>query len=248
MEYLDTNAELKRQVTTLQKYLMQVVEHSEMEVQDHEINERIWRKEKMQLKAQIKILKNGGTIEDMDDDDGNLLENFDVNNSSMAVSHSELESSIINLTSERDSLKETVHMLSAKLGIEPNVINNNNNTSNKKAWYNIWSNEEDRKRSLNGNDEQNKNDKVDQKKEIDVDQNNNKDEIIMQRIIDENTELNNKIELYDKQLEDAKIAVLKAAAVIKELNKDIDHERQQKEEYKSTCEELQMKLLNQKKS
>ena len=55
MEYLDTNAELKRQVTTLQKYLMQVVEHSEMEVQDHEINERIWRKEKMQLKAQIKI-------------------------------------------------------------------------------------------------------------------------------------------------------------------------------------------------
>ena len=125
MEYLDTNAELKRQVTTLQKYLMQVVEHSEMEVQDHEINERIWRKEKMQLKAQIKILKNGGTIEDMDDDDGNLLENFDVNNSSMAVSHSELESSIINLTSERDSLKETVHMLSAKLGIEPNVINNN---------------------------------------------------------------------------------------------------------------------------
>ena len=119
MEYLDTKAELKRQVTTLQKYLMQVVEHSEMEVQDHEINERIWRKEKMQLKAQIKILKNGGTIEDMDDDDGNLLENFDVNNSSMAVSHSELESSIINLTSERDSLKETVHMLSAKLGIEP---------------------------------------------------------------------------------------------------------------------------------
>ena len=109
MEYLDTKAELKRQVTTLQKYLMQVVEHSEMEVQDHEINERIWRKEKMQLKAQIKILKNGGTIEDMDDDDGNLLENFDVNNSSMAVSHSELESSIINLTSERDSLKETVH-------------------------------------------------------------------------------------------------------------------------------------------
>ena len=176
------------------------------------------------------------------------MENFDVNNSSMAVSHSELESSIINLTSERDSLKETVHMLSAKLGIEPNVINNNNNTSNKKAWYNIWSNEEDRKRSPNGNDEQNKNDKVDQKKEIDVDQNNNKDEIIMQRIIDENTELNNKIELYDKQLEDAKIAVLKAAAVIKELNKDIDHERQQKEEYKSTCEELQMKVLNQKKS
>ena len=57
MEYLDTNAELKRQVTTLQKYLMQVVEHSEMEVQDHEINERIWRKEKMQLKAQIKILR-----------------------------------------------------------------------------------------------------------------------------------------------------------------------------------------------
>ena len=55
MEYLDTKAELKRQVTTLQKYLMQVVEHSEMEVQDHEINERIWRKEKMQLKAQIKI-------------------------------------------------------------------------------------------------------------------------------------------------------------------------------------------------
>ena len=52
----------------------------------------------------------------------------------------------------------------------------------------------------------------------------------MQRIIDENTELNNKIELYDKQLEDAKIAVLKAAAVIKELNKDIDHERKQKEE------------------
>ena len=41
-------------------------------------------------------------------------------------------------------------------------------------------------------------------------------------------------------------SVLKAAAVIKELNKDIDHERQQKEEYKSTCEELQMKLLNQK--
>ena len=52
MEYLDTNAELKRQVTTLQKYLMQVVEHSEMEVQDHEINERIWRKEKMQLNVE----------------------------------------------------------------------------------------------------------------------------------------------------------------------------------------------------
>ena len=64
----------------------------------------------------------------------------------------------------------------------------------------------------------------------------------MQRIIDENTELHNKIELYDKQLEDAKIAVLKAAAVIKELNKDIDHERKQKEEYKRACEDLKLKF------
>ena len=55
-------------------------------------------------------------------------------------------------------------------------------------------------------------------------QNNNKDEIIMQRMTDKKILNNNKIELYDKQLEDAKIAVLKAAAVIKELNKDIDHE------------------------
>ena len=67
----------------------------------------------------------------MDDDDGNLLENFDVNNSSMAVSHSELESSAHKFNIRADSLKETVHMLSAEIGIEPNVINNNNNTSNK---------------------------------------------------------------------------------------------------------------------
>ena len=59
---------------------------------------------------------------------------------------------------------------------------------------------------------------------------------------DENTELNNKIDIYDKQLEDAKVAVLKAASVIQKLNKDIDHERKQKEAYKTTCEELKQKL------
>ena len=68
------------------------------------------------------------------------------------------------------------------------------------------------------------------------------EERVLARIIDENTELNNRIDIYDKQLEDAKVAVLKAASVIQKLNKDIDHERKQKEAYKTTCEELKQKL------
>ena len=46
MDYLATNKQLRKQVETLQKYLVQVVEHSDIEVRDHEICERIWKKEK----------------------------------------------------------------------------------------------------------------------------------------------------------------------------------------------------------
>ena len=41
----------------LQKYLSTVLEHSEIEVQDHQISERIWNKEKSQLQEQIRILQ-----------------------------------------------------------------------------------------------------------------------------------------------------------------------------------------------
>ena len=243
MDYLATNKQLRKQVETLQKYLVQVVEHSDIEVRDHEICERIWKKEKQQLKLQIQILKQGGKIENTNLGNVSTVDNGTIINNSKEISYGELETSVIHLTNERDHLKDKVNALSAKLGIQPNY--NEKNSSNSNDIVNEIIPQDANNNYSNGI-------KLDQKKETprepDNSSNRNKndknvnDEIIMQRIIDENTELHNKIELYDKQLEDAKIAVLKAAAVIKELNKDIDHERKQKEEYKTAFEELELKL------
>ena len=54
---LAENGWLRRQVDMLQKYLSTVLEYSEIEVQDHQISERIWNKEKSQLQEQIRILQ-----------------------------------------------------------------------------------------------------------------------------------------------------------------------------------------------
>ena len=67
------------------------------------------------------------------------------------------------------------------------------------------------------------------------------EERVLARIANENTELNNRIDIYDKQLEDAKVAVLKAASVIQKLTK-ILITKESRKAYKTTCEELKQKL------
>ena len=107
---LAENAQLRRQVDMLQKYLSTVLEHSEIEVQDHQISERIWNKEKSQLQEQIRILQGKG---------GNTADNALARKASVdddfKASRSELEESIIRLTKERDELRENVKTLTSQL-------------------------------------------------------------------------------------------------------------------------------------
>ena len=235
------NAQLRRQVDMLQKYLSTVLEHSEIEVQDHQISERIWNKEKSQLQEQIRILQGkSGNVAD------NAVSPQASGGDEFKASNSELEESIIRLTKERDELRESVKTLRSQLNTvaidglndrknnydeAPSDKNSNNTAGTSASNTNGVSVTTDEEEDTEGNiDNINRSEsKVTEKR-------------VLARIIDENTELNNRIDIYDKQLEDAKVAVLKAASVIQKLNKDIDHERKQKEAYKTTCEELKQKL------
>ena len=238
---LAENAQLRRQVDMLQKYLSTVLEHSEIEVQDHQISERIWNKEKSQLQEQIRILQGkSGNVAD------NAVSPQASGGDEFKASNSELEEPIIRLTKERDELRESVKTLRSQLNTvaidglndrknnydeAPSDKNSNNPAGTSASNTNGVSVTTDEEEDTEGNiDNINRSEsKVTEKR-------------VLARIIDENTELNNRIDIYDKQLEDAKVAVLKAASVIQKLNKDIDHERKQKEAYKTTCEELKQKL------
>lgn len=237
---LAENAQLRRQVDMLQKYLSTVLEHSEIEVQDHQISERIWNKEKSQLQEQIRILQASGV------NTANTVANQSSDDDNFELSRSELEESIIRLTKERDELRENVKSLTSQLTTAAiDGLNDRKNNFDKTPSDQNFS-DAAKSSIIGGNDEP-----TADRKEVDVEESEGNvnrpessvtDERVLARIIDENTELNNKIDIYDKQLEDAKIAVLKAASVIQKLNKDIDHERKQKEAYKNTCEELKQKL------
>ena len=238
---LAENAQLRRQVDMLQKYLSTVLEHSEIEVQDHQISERIWNKEKSQLQEQIRILQGkSGNVAD------NAVSPQASGGDEFKASNSELEESIIRLTKERDELRESVKTLRSQLNTvaidglndrknnydeAPSDQNSNNTAGTSASNTNGVSVTTDEEEDTEGN--------IDN---INRSESKVTEERVLARIIDENTELNNRIDIYDKQLEDAKVAVLKAASVIQKLNKDIDHERKQKEAYKTTCEELKQKL------
>ena len=223
---LAENAQLRRQVDMLQKYLSTVLEHSEIEVQDHQISERIWNKEKSQLQEQIRILQGkSGNVAD------NAVSPQASGGDEFKASNSELEESIIRLTKERDELRESVKTLRSQLNTvaidglndrknnydeAPSDQNSNNTAGTSASNTNGVSVTTDEEEDTEGNiDNINRSEsKVTEKR-------------VLARIIDENTELNNRIDIYDKQLEDAKVAVLKAS-MIQKLNKDIDHERKRK--------------------
>ena len=99
------NAQLRRQVDMLQKYLSTVLEYSEIEVQDHQISERIWNKEKSQLQEQIRILQGK---------DGNTADNALARKASVdddfKASRSELEESIIRLTKRGTSFAKALRL------------------------------------------------------------------------------------------------------------------------------------------
>ena len=102
---LAENAELRRQVDMLQKYLSTVLEHSEIEVQDHQISERIWNKEKSQLQEQIRILQGkSGNVAD------NAVSPQASDSDDFKASNSELEESINSLTKRGTSFAKALRL------------------------------------------------------------------------------------------------------------------------------------------
>ena len=171
----------------LKNHLREVLKYADKELQAHKEKELEWREEKHALFAQLKLSQANSSSRAQSSDTEELQEEW------RQASRSELESSVISLTKERDMLRAGISLQQTPgAHAEPEEDEESLNQTNSSSITPSPHREQDKM----------------------------EDAKIIDRLIDENMTLQATIEHYEEELADAKQAVERAANYISKLKNE----------------------------
>jgi|EP00945_MAST-04E_sp_MAST-4E-sp1_P001879 chromosome segregation ATPase len=203
-------------VHKLKDHLREVLKGAEFEFREHRNKEIAWEKEKNELEQELQGLKISSRAEKVD---GNSDE-------WKKATRSELESSVVSLTRERDLMRQKL----TNLGFSVDVLLRDGGPEGKSAASPEGGVKRKEEKDEGGVVEETADASAgvgDGKVLVDTSK-LDKDTQIMDRLLEENGHLQMRIDSFESELEDAKISVKRAAKVISELSEDVEKERRAK--------------------
>lgn len=217
-------------VQRLKDHLREVLKGAEYEYREHRAKEKAWESEKKELEEELHVLKAATST----------VVETGVTDEWKTATRSELESSLVSVTKERDLFKSKLVELGFSI---QKLLQGNGLSLEKNPAAELVVKQKEEKGEDGVVEGANVSGAEDGEKKVVVDVSKlEKDSRIMNRLLEENKNLEFQIDSFESELEDAKVSVKRATNVVTKLSEDLDNERRAKSNIQAENDKLRQDI------